>query len=123
MTKIETYTAKKAIAERLARDAHLSFGLGPHNDKHRAKAEFVDIDEGSQWLQMMIGIKVSPGNYGSSGTYSAMAEDMGQYLAKAITEQMPALLDAAVALARADAETARQDAEAEARAVLEDSAT
>lgn len=39
MTKIETYKAKKAVAERLARDVHLSLGRdGPQNDKHRARS-------------------------------------------------------------------------------------
>ena len=120
MTKIETYKAATTIAERLARDAHRCLGRdGPHNDKHCAKAEFQDI-ENTRSRRMLIGINLGYGHYGLSAFYSIASYSMGRYMAQAITEQMPALLDAAVALAKADAEAARQDAEAEARAVLED---
>ena len=126
MSKIGAYKAAKAIAERLARDADKCLGRDRQdNDKHRAKAEFERMDD-SSWLRgppMLISIELGHGYYGSSEAYSDTSAYMGRYLAKAITQHMPALLDTAVALVRAEAEAARKEAEAEARAVLEDSAT
>ena len=122
MTKIETYKEATTIAERLARDAHRCLGRdGTHNDKHCAKAEFQDI-ENTRSRRMLICISLGYGQYGSSAVYSIASYSMGRYMAQAITKQMPALLDAVVAMALADAEAARKDAEDEAHAVLQDSA-
>lgn len=122
MSKIETYKEAAKIAECLARDAHQCLGRdGPDNDKHHAAAQFQKI-ENARSCPMLIAIELSHGYYGASEHYIRTSADMGRYLAKAITQHMPTLLDAAVALAQADAEAARKDAESEARAVLEASA-
>lgn len=122
MSKIETYKAQKHIAEALARDADRCLGRDrSDNDKHHATAKFLELGN-SISMPMILSIQLRHGYYGSPETCSNTSGDMGRYLAKAITQHMPALLDAAVALAQADAEAARKDAEAEARAVLEDSA-
>ena len=122
MSKIETYKEKKSITERLARDAHRCLGRnGPDNDKHHATAKFQGI-ENARSCPMLIAIELGYGYRSTSTVYSSTSREMGKYLAKAITKQMPALLDAVVAMAMADAEAARKDAEDEARAVLQGSA-
>ena len=118
MSNIETYKAAKAIAERLAIDADRCLGRDMTVSRHWAVADFREIGN-EHPRPMLIGIELSHGYYGKYTAYTSTASDMGRYLAKAITQHIPALLDAAVALAKADAEAARKDAEAEARAVLE----
>lgn len=90
----------------------------PSNDKHTFQVTFTGCARES-WQPMNFRILTSYGYYGSSSGYSSSSDDMGRYLAAAIGKHAAMLLDEAVMMAYADAETARQTAEAEARAVLE----
>jgi hypothetical protein len=122
MTKIEIYKAKKAIAERVSQAVHWSLGRdGPSNDKHSVTVRFQKI-QNAQWTPMQFAIEMCHGYYGSLSCYSDTSEDMGRYLAKAIEKHATMLLDAAVEMAKADAEKARLNAEDEAREVLGESA-
>ena len=121
MTKIETFKAKKAVADRVARAVHLSLGRdGPRNDKAHFSATFVKLLN-VQWIPMQINVEMSHGYYGNSSGYSDTSDEMGRYLAAAITKHKTLLLDTAAEMASADADAARKDAEDEAREVLMES--
>lgn len=120
MTKIEEYKAAKAIASKVSEAATLSLGRdGPKNDKATFTCRFTHVI-GETWSPMAFQIDASYGYYGSSSGYSVTSKELGEYLAKAINAHKAMLLDHAVKLAAADAETARKSAEEEARSVLQE---
>lgn len=118
MTKIEQYIAAKATASRIEKSAAVSLGRdSPNNDKHEFSCSFIGLANES-WQPMKFSVHCSYGYYGSSSGYSASSDDLGRYLARAIEQCAATLLDCAVAMAKADAETVRLAAESEAREVL-----
>lgn len=123
MSKIDVYKEAKARAENISYNVERALGRDrSDNDKHRATCGFVKLVNDT-WAPMLLSVDMSYGYYGSSSGYSATSENLGKYLAKAITKNLPALLDQAVAFAKADAEVARKAAEEEARSVLKETAS
>lgn len=122
MTKIEAFKNAKHAAERIAADVRRALGRdSSSNDKHRACAKFLRLENAS-FAPMTLIVDASYGYYGNSSGYSATSEELGGYLARAINKHMTTLLDDAVKMAAEDAEKARKEAEAEARAVLQEAA-
>ena len=120
MTKIEKFNEAKMIASGVASAvAHCLGRDSPQNDKHTFACSFDGILK-QQWSPMSFSIEASYGYYGSSSGYSCTSENLGRYLAKAITAHKATLLDYAVKLAKEDQEKARKEAEAEAQSVLQE---
>lgn len=122
MSKIEAFKIATNLAGRIAGDVSRSLGRdSPSNDKHTAVCRFAGISNNS-FSPILLSVDLSYGYYGSSSGYSATSEELGRYLAAAITKRMSSLLDECVDAAKVDAEKARKDAEAEAQAVLAETA-
>ena len=120
MSKIEIFKEARAKANNISYNVERALGRDrSDNDKHRATCGFVKILN-DHFNPMLLSVDMAYGYYGSSSGYSATSESLGSYLARAITKNMPSLLDQAVSMARADAEVARKAAEQEARSVLEE---
>lgn len=122
MSKIEKFKEAKNVANQIARDVKCALGRDDsRNDKHSVSVHFDGLAPGD-WAAMQFRVQASYGYYGSSSGYSATSTELGKYLAAAIQKHAALLLDYAVKLAADDAEEARKDAEAEAKAVLEQTA-
>lgn len=122
MTKIEQFKKAKAVFDQIKRAADRVLGRDePRNDKHCFSATFTGLDNGD-WSDMRFRIHATYGYFGSSSGYSGTSEELGEYVAKAISANAAVLLDHAVKLAAADCEAARKAAEDEAKAVLQDTA-
>lgn len=118
MSKIDDYKQKANDAGRIKASAAYALGKdSPNNDKHTAICSFVRIVDAS-FSPMLMSIDCSYGYYGNSSGYSCTSPLLGKYLAQAITEYMPTLLDRACAIANKVAEQARKEAEDEAKSVL-----
>jgi hypothetical protein len=118
MSKIERFKEAKSVADRIQRSVLQCTGRDkPDNDKHRISVNFTKLVD-SDWVPMEFQIHASHGYYGSSSAYSDTSKELGSYLARAIKQKSHELFDLAASLARADAETARKEAEEEARNVL-----
>lgn len=123
MSKIEKYKSKLSVARRINQDVVEALGEdSPRNDKHRILVNFLRCAN-EAWSPMLFSIHASHGYYGSSSGYSNTSDELGRYLARAISEQKVKLFRRAAELAGQDAECARIDAEEEARMVLEETAT
>lgn len=119
MSKIEVYKQRLSIYQKLERDVYLALGRdGPNNDKHYARASYAGL-AGASFSPINIMIDLHHGYYGNSSAYSNTSEELGRYLARAITRNMSNLLDEAVALAKADADEACRSAVKEAQEVLD----
>ncbi len=117
-SKIEKYKEAKRVAEKLTRDVTLCLGRdSQNNDKHHVSASYISLAP-HNFAPMIIHINLHHGYYGSSSAYSNSSNEMGAYLAKVITNNLPILLDAAVFLAKQEVEKARQAAEQEAKEIL-----
>lgn len=122
MSKIEEFHKAKAVADLVARSVRCALGRDDsRNDKHNVTVHFDGLSRGD-WSDMQFRMHASYGYYGSSSGYSATSAELGKYLAIAIAKNSALLLDYAVKLAADDAEEARKAAEAEAKAVLEQTA-
>lgn len=118
MSKIEAYKAAASIANQVADNVSKALGRDSSiNDKHSAYASFKGLDN-ANWGEIKLGVHLSYGYYGSSSGYRATSENLGRYLAKAVSKHMPMLLDECAAMADDDAEKARKEATDEARSVL-----
>lgn len=122
MSKIEKFKEAKSVADKVARNVRCALGRDDsRNDKHDVRARFAGLAPGD-WADMQFQVHASYGYYGSSSGYSATSNELGKYLAEAITKHAAMLLDYAVKLAADDAEQARRAAEDEAKAILQETA-
>ena len=118
MSKIEKYKEAKRIAKNIMRDVSQCLGTDNHNnDKARIYVKFCGLAN-EDWTPMKFTIHASHGYYGSSSAYSDASNELGEFLALAITEQSKSLFERAVQIAEEDAESARIAAIKEAEEVL-----
>jgi hypothetical protein len=118
MSKIDEYRKSENIADRIARDVTAALGKDrSDNDKHHIGIRFTRIDN-EQWTPMLFRVYARHGYYGNSSGYSDTSTELGQFLAVAIEEVLPACFERAAELAKEAAETARVAASSEAEEVL-----
>lgn len=119
MSAIEKYKAAKDLALRIENDVLRALGRDREdNDKHRVEISFRGLRD-QAFSAMVFDVDCSYGYYGSSSCSSATSRELGAYLAAAIGECLPELLNEAVILAKNNAEKLRDQARAEARQILE----
>jgi len=123
MTKIEAYKQAKSVADKLKRSADYAIGRDDsRNDTHTFNnVKSTGLIHGD-FSTMKFEVRCFYGYCGSLIGYGATSDEMGQYLARAIQQHTPLLLDCAVKMAADDAEQARKAAEDEAREVLTETA-
>ena len=122
MTKIEEYKKAAWTVSRLQTAVDQTLGRdSPRNDKATFSVRFTGLSK-EAFSPMMFTIECAHGYYGSSSGYSDSSPELGGYLATSIQHHAGLLLDYAVKMAKDDAEKARKAAEAEARAVLTETA-
>ncbi len=128
MSKIEIYKKQREIAQRIKYNYLNACGLmvrdgieirNSNNDKATIYYKFGGLCDGN-WSEIKLYLHLSHGFHGSSSGYSDTCEDTGKYVAQVLNSMGQTILQKAVELAEADVEKARQEAEYEARLVLQE---
>lgn len=138
MNNYDKFLRGKPMIERVIRHIHLARGQDKdghpdaHNDKHTLQFQ-PEVDENGMrdlprlrdttWSPAVILIEMTYGYYGSSSGYSAMDRETAKYIMRACNALVPQIADKAIELARADLDAMRQEAQEEARSVMQQVAT